>query len=136
MSSVRQVKTVPLLNSRFRRALKALLLANPKESALLAESVRRAVIGADDSEACNSRFFQVIVDMIHDTDAHGFTFAQIVCLGLSNLCHQRIEYRRQAFCMLEAIHRQTSDLLSMSQLEATVEKLGVCHVHSCARFSI
>ncbi len=65
MSSVGQVEVVSLLNSRFRRALKALLLANPKESALLAESVRRAVIGADDSEACSSRFFQVIVG--HDT---------------------------------------------------------------------
>ncbi|KAK0496297.1 cell morphogenesis N-terminal-domain-containing protein [Armillaria luteobubalina] len=82
-------------------------------SVLLAESVRRAHAVA--------AFFQVIVDMIHDTDAHGFTFAQVVCLGLSNLCHQSIEYRRRAFSMLEAIHRQTSDLLSMSQLEATVE---------------
>ncbi|PBK70905.1 hypothetical protein ARMSODRAFT_1033874 [Armillaria solidipes] len=132
LSSILASEHVPS-QDRGKRALKALLLANPKESALLAESVKRAVIGADDSEACSSRFFQVIVDMIHDTDAHGFTFAQIVCLGLSNLCHQRIEYRRQAFSMLEAIHRQTSDLLSMSQLEATVESSAFAmytHAHA------
>ena len=55
-----------------------------------------------------------------DVEGHGFTFSQVVCLGLSNLCHSSQETRRHAFDMLETIHERSSGILSMSHFESTV----------------
>lgn len=67
----------------------------------------------------NARFFDVLSDVVCTSD-HGFTFSQVVCLGLSNLCHPLPEIRHRAFNMLETAHEQASGIISIVQHEAAV----------------
>ncbi|KAF9070360.1 cell morphogenesis N-terminal-domain-containing protein [Rhodocollybia butyracea] len=116
---------------RGKKALKSLLALNNADKSLLDEAMRRAVVMTDQSDTNNGRFFEVISHTIASSDSHGFTFAQAVCLALSNLCHPLSEPRREAFNLLEAIHHQASGMLSMSQFEATVSSLASgTYVHS------
>jgi hypothetical protein len=87
---------------------------------LLDESLRRAVVLTEDAETSNGRFFEVIADIICKKEKHGFAFAQVLCLGLSNLRHPLLATRRHAFNMLEGIHHQSAGLLAMSNFEAMV----------------
>ncbi|KAJ7219440.1 cell morphogenesis N-terminal-domain-containing protein [Mycena pura] len=105
--------------ARGKKALKALLIANTNDNVLLDESLRRAVVLTEQLDSSSVFFFEVISDIICASDSHAFTFAQIVCLGLSNLCHPLVTIRRLAFNMLEAMHQQTAGLLTMSQFEAS-----------------
>lgn len=88
------------------------------------EALRRAVVTTEQLDTSNSRFFEVISDIVCNTETHGFNFCQVVCLGLSNLRHPARTIRCHAFDMLEAIHQQFSGLLAMSQFEATVGSLA------------
>lgn len=109
-----------------------LLTHSPCDDSLLEESLKRAIV-MDQADTGNGRFFEVISDIVCHVDNHGFTFAQIVCLGLSNLCHSSLATRRHAFNMLEAIHHQSAGLLAMSQFDATVGSLAsstYVHAHS------
>jgi hypothetical protein len=92
------------------------------------ESLLRAVVlplpssikAAIGLQSTGSRFFEVIAEIICSGEKHGFTFAQVVCLGLSNLCHPDLDTRQRAFDILEAIHEQSQGMLAMSHFEATV----------------
>ncbi|KAG6853412.1 hypothetical protein C0991_004643 [Blastosporella zonata] len=106
--------------SRGKKALKALLSFNAHDEELLKESLKRAVVLTTETDTCNGRFFEVISDIVCNNPAHGFTFAQTVCLGLSNLRHPVLAIRRHAFDMLEAVHEQSSGLLPLWTFEATV----------------
>ncbi|KAI0694213.1 cell morphogenesis N-terminal-domain-containing protein [Cytidiella melzeri] len=106
-----------------KKALRTLLMHNPYDPAFSDEVLRRAFVATRDLSNSNARFFEVVADVIC-TSEHGFTFSQVVCLGLSNLCHPLLEIRRQAFNMLDAIHEQSSGLLSISQHEAAVCSLA------------
>ena len=77
-----------------------------------------------DLDSSSGRFFELITDIICNDDEHRFTFSQVIYLGLSNLCHPLLDVRRLAFNILEAIHEQSSGILSMSQFEATVGSLA------------
>ncbi|KAJ3766391.1 cell morphogenesis N-terminal-domain-containing protein [Lentinula raphanica] len=116
---------------RGKKALKSLLALNNADKSLLDEAMKRAVVTADQSDTNNGRFFEVISQTITSSGNHGFTFAQAVCLALSNLCHPLSEPRREAFSLLEAIHHQASGISSMSQFEATVSSSASgAYVHS------
>lgn len=68
----------------------------------------------------NARLFEVVADVVCNDPVHGFTFSQAICLGLSNLYHPLLEIRRLAFNMLDAVHEQSSGIISMAQYEAAV----------------
>lgn len=72
----------------------------------------------------HSHFFEVISDIVCHSEDHAFSFSQIVCLGLSNLCHPVLIARRRAFNMLEAIHYRSGGLIAMSPFESMVGSLA------------
>lgn len=88
------------------------------------ETLRRAVLTTEQAQTTHGRFFEVVSDIITSPDGHSFTFSQVVCLGLANLCHPALSIRRLAFDILETIHQQSFGLLTMSQFEATVGSLA------------
>jgi hypothetical protein len=96
---------------------------NRYDSAFSDEVLRRGFVATKDLSNSNARFFEVVADVICHSE-HNFTFSQVVCLGLSNLCHPLLEIRRQAFNMLDTIHEQSSGLLSITQHEAAVCSLA------------
>lgn len=97
---------------------------------LVLEGLRRAIVVTDKAESSNHQFFEVISDLV-DGSSHPFTFAQIVCLGFTNLRHPLATVRYQAFGMLEAIHLQHSGLLTMSTFEASVASMAsATYIHA------
>ncbi|KAJ7632784.1 cell morphogenesis N-terminal-domain-containing protein [Roridomyces roridus] len=117
--------------ARGKRALQALLNANTHDASLLEESLHRAIVVTDQPDSSHVLVLEVISDLVCNNSHHAFTFAQIVCLGLSNLCHPLSTIRRLAFNMLEAIHQQTAGLLTMSQFEAAASSpASATHVHA------
>jgi len=85
--------------------------------------LRRAIVVTDNTSSSSHAFFEVLCDIVVH-DKHNFTFAQIVCLGLTNLRHSSAKVRSHAFDILEAIHQQHSGLLAMSTFEASVASLS------------
>ncbi|KAJ7046983.1 cell morphogenesis N-terminal-domain-containing protein [Mycena alexandri] len=116
---------------RGKKALKGLLVANTNDVTLLEESLRRSVVLTEQLNTSHVPFFEVLSDIVCSGDSHAFTFPQIVCLGLSNLCHPLLTIRRHAFNMLEAIHQQAAGILTMSQFEATAcSRASGTYVHA------
>ncbi|PCH44901.1 hypothetical protein WOLCODRAFT_165480 [Wolfiporia cocos MD-104 SS10] len=104
-----------------KKALRSLLMHSPADRGFLDEVLRRAFVTTRDLDTSNARYFEVIAEAICEVPpAHGFSFSQVVCLGLSNLYHPILEIRRLAFSILEAIHEQLSGLISLMQHEASV----------------
>ncbi|KAI8986099.1 cell morphogenesis N-terminal-domain-containing protein [Trametes punicea] len=103
-----------------KKALRSLLCYNRCSPNFLDECLRRAFVTTRELDTSNARFFEVVADAICSGAATAFSFAQIVCLGLSNLCHHLLEIRRQAFNMLEMVHEQSMGIISLSQYEAAV----------------
>ncbi|OBZ78148.1 Cell morphogenesis protein PAG1 [Grifola frondosa] len=103
-----------------KKALRSLLAHDTCDGIFLDEVLRRAFVTTRELDTSNARFFEAVADVICNGTGHAFSFSQIVCLGLSNLCHPLLEIRRQAFNMLEVIHEQTSGIISMVQYEAAV----------------
>ncbi|KAL0958389.1 hypothetical protein HGRIS_000531 [Hohenbuehelia grisea] len=106
--------------TRGKKALKSLLAHKPSEINLVEESLKRAAMIGESLNSSSGCFFQVVADIVCTSESHPFTFAQVVFVGLSNLSHPLPEVRRSAFNMLEAIHQQSSGLLSMAQFEPMV----------------
>lgn len=108
------------------------MLCNAQDGELLQESLKRAVVLTSETDTCNGRFFEVVSEIVSINPTHGFSFAQVVCLGLSNLRHPALTTRRHAFDMLEAIHQQSSGLLPLWNFEATVGSFAsstLVHAH-------
>ncbi|KAH7878271.1 cell morphogenesis N-terminal-domain-containing protein [Lentinula edodes] len=106
-----------LTQERGKKALKSLLASNNADKSLLDEAMKRAVVTIDQSDTNNGRFFEVISQAIASSGNRGFTFAQAP--------------RREAFNLLEAIHHQASEILTMSQFEATVSSSASgAYIHS------
>jgi hypothetical protein len=103
-----------------RKALRSLLAFHVQDASLMDEALRRAFVSLKELSSGSSLFFGVVADVVCNVDNHGFTFSQVVCLALSNLCHSDYETRRDAFNMLETIHEQSSGILSMSHFEGAV----------------
>lgn len=94
------------------------------------EMLRRAIVVTDNISSSSHAFFEVLCNIVVH-DKHNFTFAQIVCLGLTNLRHSSAKVRSHAFDMLEAIHQQHSGLLAMSTFEASVASLSsATYIHA------
>lgn len=94
------------------------------------EALLRAFVSTS-SEDGSSSFFSVVAEVICKIDNHGFTFSQVVCLGLSNLCNQNHDTRRHAFDILEIIHEQSAGILTMSHFEGAVGSSAPgTHIHA------
>lgn len=104
----------------YRKALRSLLINPSANGSFLDEVLRRAFVTTQQLETSNVRFFAVVADVICNHPGHGFSFSQVVCLALSNLCHPLLEIRRQAFDMVETVHDQFAGIISMQQYEAAV----------------
>ncbi|EJF63380.1 hypothetical protein DICSQDRAFT_82970 [Dichomitus squalens LYAD-421 SS1] len=103
-----------------KKALRALLSHHRCSPTFLDECLRRAFVTSRELDTSNARFFEVVADAISSGAATTFSFAQVVCLGLSNLCHPLLEIRRQAFNILEMVHEQSAGIISLSQYDAAV----------------
>ncbi|OCH93344.1 hypothetical protein OBBRIDRAFT_885610 [Obba rivulosa] len=103
-----------------KKALRSLLSHTPCDQNIVQESLRRAFVTTREMDTSNARFFDVVADVICNVPTHSFTFSQVICLGLSNLCHPLLEIRRLAFNILDILHEQSSGLISLVQYEAAV----------------
>jgi hypothetical protein len=87
--------------------------------------MRRAFVTTNDPANSNGRFFEIVANVICETETHVFSFSQIVCLCLSNLCHSVAEIRRHAFRALDAVHRRAGSLpLSLNPYEAGIQSMS------------
>lgn len=96
------------------------MILHANDATLMDEALRRAYVNVREQDPSSSRFFEVVADIVCNAETHGFTFNQVVCLGLSNMCHSSQETRLYAFNMLETMHEQSAGLLSMSHFEGAV----------------
>jgi len=103
--------------------LRSLLIHSEKNHDLVHESLRGSIVVIENIGLSNYHFFQVISDVVGNENHH-FTFAQVACLGLTNLRHPSVKVRGLAFNMLEAVHQQHSGLLNMSTFEASISSLA------------
>ena len=110
-----------MVDSFCRKALRSLLSHHRCSAAFLDECLRRAFVTSRELETSNARFFEVVADAISSGAATAFSFAHVVCLGLSNLCHPLLQIRRQSFNILETVHEQSAGIISLSQYEAAVD---------------
>ncbi|KIY63168.1 hypothetical protein CYLTODRAFT_494122 [Cylindrobasidium torrendii FP15055 ss-10] len=105
---------------RGRRALK-MLLVGAADTELLDGVMQRSLVHSTSGELGQSRVFDVVTRLVEESDNHGFTFAQLVALGLWNLGHARKDIRRNAFITLEVVHQRKTGMLHMADIEAMVE---------------
>ncbi|KAF8136926.1 cell morphogenesis N-terminal-domain-containing protein [Boletus edulis] len=103
-----------------KKALGSLLTLPQPGADLLADVLRRGFCDATTISLSSSAFFETIVDVICNASAHSFTFAQVVCLGLANLCHGDITIRQHAFNTLVIIHQQSAGVIAITELETMV----------------
>ncbi|KAF9235809.1 cell morphogenesis N-terminal-domain-containing protein [Melanogaster broomeanus] len=67
---------------------------------------------------------EVVADVICNAPDHSFTFAQVICLGLANLCNGDIAIRRPAFNILVAMHEQSAGVIAMAEFETMVVNMA------------
>ncbi|VDC07396.1 unnamed protein product [Peniophora sp. CBMAI 1063] len=103
-----------------RKALRALLANSERDPDIVQEAMRLAFITMKELDTSGMRFFEVVADVIVNSTAHGFSFPQIICLGLFNLSHPGARARNLALQILEAAHEKSSGMLSISRFEAAV----------------
>lgn len=104
-----------------KKALKALLTHNnAQDDDLTGGALQLAFVTARELDTSNTRFFEVVADLVSQFPNHGFHFEETICLGLSNLCHPLHPVRHRALQLLEAVHQRASGMLSLTQFEATV----------------
>lgn len=106
-----------------RKALRSLLILPHPGTDLLVDILRRGFCDATTTTTTtlsSAAFFETIVDVVCDVSGHSFTFTQVACLGLANLCHGNTMIRRHAFNALEAIHEQSAGVISMAEFETMV----------------
>ena len=100
--------------------MRSLLTLHTHDASLMDEALRRAYVTTREQDSSSLRFFEVVADVVCNAETHGFIFNQVVCLGLSNMCHSSQETRLYAFNMLETMHEQSAGILSMSHFEGAV----------------
>ncbi|KZT28126.1 hypothetical protein NEOLEDRAFT_1176276 [Neolentinus lepideus HHB14362 ss-1] len=110
----------PSDQSHAKKALRSLLSHPAQDTTLMEEALRRAVVLSKDLDTSNTRFFEVVADVLCSASRHGFAFSQIIWLGLANLCHDLVEIRQWALRVLETAHEQSAGLLSLDRFEAAV----------------
>jgi len=111
--------------------LRSLLASGSQDVSLTGEVLRRAYVSTKELDTSNVRFFEVVAEAISSEVTHGFSFSQVVCLGLSNLCHPAAQVRLRAFNMLERIHEQYSGIISLAPHEAGIgSRAPGTHLHA------
>ncbi|KAG1841892.1 cell morphogenesis N-terminal-domain-containing protein [Suillus tomentosus] len=101
-----------------RKALRSLISSRKADKTLLGEVLRRSFIDSNDSSSSSSTFFEVLSEVACNVDVGSYTFAQIICLGLTNLCHADSGIRRKSLMLLEVMHEHSSGVLSFGEFEA------------------
>lgn len=101
-----------------RKALKALLTLPQLAQTFLSDTIARSFCGPGSSST--KVFFEVTADAVGNTPGHPFTFAQVVTLGMANLCHGDLSIRRRALDILVATHERSSGVLAMAEFETMV----------------
>ena len=89
------------LTALCRKALRALLANSERDPDIVQEAMRLAFITMKELDTSGMRFFEVVADVIVNSTAHGFSFPQIICLGLFNLSHPGARARNLALQILE-----------------------------------
>ncbi|KAG9311702.1 cell morphogenesis N-terminal-domain-containing protein [Chiua virens] len=110
----------PLLVTSAKKALQSLLVLPEPGAGLLADVLCRGFCHATASTLSSAAFFDAIVDVVCIAPSHSFTFAQVICLGLANLCHGDVTIRRYAFNTLVAAHEQRAGVIAMAEFETMV----------------
>ncbi|KAH0834852.1 hypothetical protein J3R83DRAFT_10475 [Lanmaoa asiatica] len=110
----------PPLVACVKKALRSLLILPHPGADLLVDVLRRGFCDATTTTLSSAAFFETIMDVICNASSHPFTFAQVACLGLANLCHGNITIRRHAFNILVAIHEQSAGVIAMAEFETMV----------------
>ncbi|KIJ14496.1 hypothetical protein PAXINDRAFT_176694 [Paxillus involutus ATCC 200175] len=101
------------------KALRSLLVLPQPSSQLLTDVLHRGFCDAT-SPSSSAAFFETIADVVCNVPDHFFTFPQIICLGLVNLCHANISIRRHAFKVIVVMHEQSAGVLAMAEFETMV----------------
>lgn len=102
-----------------RKALKSLLSLPQPDKTFLNDVIRLGF--CDVAPSLSSRaIFEVISDVICNIPDHPFPFAQVVSLGMANLCHDNIAIRRLAFDILVVTHERSSGVIVMSEFETMI----------------
>ncbi|KAG1732965.1 cell morphogenesis N-terminal-domain-containing protein [Suillus lakei] len=109
-----------------------LLISSRKaDKTLLGEVLRRSFIDSNDSSSSSSAFFEVLSEVACTVDVGSYTFAQITCLGLTNLCHADSGIRRKSLMLLEVMHEHSSGVLSFGEFEAmAANPLSSVYLHA------
>ncbi|KAG0694575.1 cell morphogenesis C-terminal-domain-containing protein [Suillus ampliporus] len=114
-----------------RNALRSLISSRKADKALLSEVLRRSFIDSKDSTSSSSTFFEVLCEVACTVDVGSYTFAQIICLGLTNLCHVDSGIRRKSLMLLEVMHEYSSGVLSFGEFESmTANPLSSVYLHA------
>ncbi|KAL4073646.1 cell morphogenesis N-terminal-domain-containing protein [Scleroderma citrinum] len=108
------------LGTSAKKGLKALLTLPQLAQSFLSDVIIRSLCDPASSSLSARAFFEVTADTISNTPTHPFTFAQVVTLGMANLCHGDLSIRRHAFNILVATHERSSGVLAMAEFETMI----------------
>lgn len=100
--------------------MKSLLLHKTRHEGLIDATLRCAYVTGVETETSQAKFFEVVANVAIAGQENHFTFEQIACLGLSNLCQPVVETRRLAFNLLEKLHSQCNGVTSLGPFESAV----------------
>ncbi|KAF9525743.1 cell morphogenesis N-terminal-domain-containing protein [Crepidotus variabilis] len=106
-----------------KAALRALLTHPEVNYELLHEVSRGAIIASENINTSSFHFFDVLSEVVCE-GPHHFTFAQVACLGLTNLRHPSSKVRGLSFNILESIHQHHNGLLAMSTFESSIASMA------------
>ncbi|KAH7882439.1 cell morphogenesis N-terminal-domain-containing protein [Phlebopus sp. FC_14] len=103
-----------------RKALRSLLVLPQSDPTWLGDVLRHSFCDPASPTPSSFAFLEVVADVICNVADHSFTFAQVVALGLANLCHGDIVIRRHAFDILVAIHERSAGVIAMAEFEIMI----------------
>ncbi|KAG9125716.1 Cell morphogenesis protein PAG1 [Ceratobasidium sp. 392] len=107
------------VNASGRKALKSLLTYPARNEDLLDDICRRAFASLHTMPG-STPSFGVVADVILTCTDSPFSFSQVVCLALASLGDTDHQTRQHGFDVLEAVHRQTSNIPFIAESEAAV----------------
>ncbi|KAG8758091.1 Cell morphogenesis protein PAG1, partial [Ceratobasidium sp. 428] len=107
------------VNASGRKALKSLLTYPARNEDLLDDICRRAFASLHTMPG-STPSFGVVADVILTCTDSPFTFSQVVCLALASLGDTDHQIRQHGFDVLEATHRQTSNIAFIAESEAAI----------------
>ncbi|KAG6334469.1 hypothetical protein ID866_4617 [Astraeus odoratus] len=103
-----------------KKALRSLLTLPQPAPSFLGDVINHSFCDPSSSSLSSKAFFEVLADVVCNAPTHPFTFAQLVSLGMANLCHEDVLLRRRAFDILVTTHERSLGVLAMSEFETMV----------------